>query len=295
MLHYLAMGTHAVQKVVAVRDAIDRLEWRVRIGTDFFGTNLARVFLSGWEGRVRFYRESAPSAKSITLRAHWLNPERGRFIAPQEQVFDFATELPHAALDRLDEFRSAGRLFARLEGKMLLIQKTESPDDRGRDWTQEVARFLGDPQRVMSTDIISEFFEMSRDAWCDEILGVLRPPGRHVIEVQAPSPSLANEGAVKVVSHLKEAQFAFDQGRWQETARVCYRALDELKGHAAAIEERYGQHAKGRVIDEIKAVCSICNPVRHAEAAEHDGLEFDRALAQHVLIAASSLTGLVFR
>ncbi len=289
------MGTHAVQQVVAVRDVIDRLEWRARIGTDFFGTNLARVFLSGWEGRVRFFREAAPSGKSITLRAYWLNPDRGRFFAPQEQVFHFATELPHAALDRIDEFRAAGRLFARLEGKMLLIQKMDSPDERGVDWTQEVARFLGDPQRVISTDIVSEFFEISRDAWCDEILGTLRTPGRHIIEVQAPAPSLANEGAAKVVSDLKEAQSAFDQGRWQEVARICYRALDELKGHVAAIEEHYGRHAKGRVLDQVKAIGSLCNPVRHADAPEHDGLQFDRALAHHVLIAASSLAGLVFK
>lgn len=85
---------------LTVRDAIDRLEWRVRIGTDFFGINVTRVFLSQWHGCVRFFRETAPSAKSVTLHARWTNPERGRFLAPQEQLFDFASASGSTAITR---------------------------------------------------------------------------------------------------------------------------------------------------------------------------------------------------
>jgi hypothetical protein len=154
---------------------------------------------------------------------------------------------------------------------------------------------LGDPLRSISSNIQSEPFELTRDLWCTEVLGMLRPPGRSIVEIVAAKAADLSERALHALTHLKDAQTAFDQGRWAETARTCYRGLEELKALTQSIETRYGRHGKGCVVEQIKAVCSLCNVERHGEVPHHDGLEFDRGLAQHVLACAWCIAGLVLQ
>ena len=288
------MGTHAISKVVAVRDAVDRLEWEARISTDFYGTNHAQIFLFRWDGRVRFYREPTQSKASLSLSAKWSNASAARLFSPGQQELHFTTELTPSALDRIEAFRGGGRIFARVEGMLFLVHKSGHTGASASEWAVELAQMLGDSRRSLGSTIVSEPLELSRDVWCGEILSVLRPPGRLITEIALPTVSAEGETALRAINHLKEAQLAFDHGRWAETARVCYCALEELKKASNEVSQRYGEYAKARLLDQIKAIGATCNVERHSEEVHHDGLEFDRALAAHVLASSWSVAGVFF-
>ncbi|WP_437613331.1 hypothetical protein WMF20_11850 [Sorangium sp. So ce834] len=279
---------------------MDYLEWQVRLATDFFGTKQDRAYALYWEGRASFSRDpiassliSAPGYPPMFLPARWTNRERaGRMMTPSEVVFEFVTDLPGDAFDRIERFRDSGRLYARIEGQLAVVRK-EGYRASTQPFHDLAAVMWGD--RVPAADIRTEPFELTRDTWCQQILAVIRPPGRYVVEVATPTGSPVDETAKRALDHLAAAQRAFSEGHYSEVARVCYRALDELNQFGQKVDERYGKFGRDRILEQVKTIKSLCNPERHGSQPHHDGLEVDRILAQHVLATTSSLAGVVLR
>jgi hypothetical protein len=299
------MGTIAIKSASAVRDAVDRLEWRVVTATDFFGSRIDRAFVIHWEGAIAFYRHAVPKGADmgsqtakLSLVARWTNRERSaRLHTPTEATFEFVTEIPGEALDRIEHFRDGGRLHARLEGKLFVIQEERESKKTGhRPWIDDALRLMADYDRMPCVDLRSESFELTRDTWCTEILATLRPPGRFVVDVRVPIGQAHEDGAKRALDHIRDAQKTLDEGgRDGEVGRICYRALDELRKLVDGVEERYGKFGKERLIAQIKETKSLCDPERHGESPHHDDLKFDRPLAQHVLAVTSSIAGVVLR
>jgi hypothetical protein len=295
------MGSHYIKSVAAVRDAVDRLQWEARISTTF-GPEPA--FIVHWEGNivfsgdpVRSHHGQGLSTSRRTLPARWANRETSaRVLRPDESKFEFVTELPGEALDRIESFRDGGRLFARLEGKLFIVSRNPGHRDQPQmPWLDDVVDIMGRGNRPWSDDVRSEPFEL-REVWCSQVLGTLRPPGRFVLDLQVPTASPEGEVAQRALAHLDEAKKTFTEGgREGEVGRVCYRALDELRKLVDRVEPRYGRFARDRIAGQIKETQSICNPERHGDRPEHDDLTFDRALAQHVLAVTSSIAGVLLR
>ena len=296
------MGSHHIKSCLAVRDAVDRLHWEVLISTSDLSRDQA--FVVHWEGCIVFAREqlpsnqgSAPSANRPTLPARWTNRENSsRLFGRGEVTFALVTDLPGDALQRIDSFRENGPLFARLEGKLVIVH--QGPGIGGkyeRPWLDDVAEIMGRGNRGWTNNVIGEPFNL-RDIWCTQVLATLRPPGRFFLEVRVPLGHPHEEAAKRAVAELAKAQKAFDEeGRYSEVARACYVALEELRKLADRIEDDYGKFARGRFLDQIKETMSLCDPERHADRPHHDGLVFDRTLALHVLAVTSSIAGVVLR
>jgi hypothetical protein len=293
------MGT-SIKSVTAVRDAIDRLEWRVAIGTGFFGTIPIQAFAFHWDGRVVLHRPGVPGDEGrLSLGARWANRDRSQsFRVPDETIFEFATDLPGLSLDRIEALRSGGRLQASLEGRLFVIYREEHVKKSAapRPWVDDTLNMLAGPgARVPCASVSSENFELHRDLWCNEVLARLRPPGRFILEVQVPLGHAHEEPGKRALAHLAEAQKMLDEGRDGEVARLSYRALDELRKVADRIEERYGAFGRDRIVAQIKETKSLCDPERHGDAPHHDDLKFDRPLAQHVLAMTMSIAGVLLR
>src|SRR5688572_18551599 len=84
------MGTHAIERIRAVRDAVDRIEFTVRVATDFFGTPL-HAFALHCDCVAAFYREPVPpltmlgpSAPRVTLPTRWTNRAQSARMHVQE-------------------------------------------------------------------------------------------------------------------------------------------------------------------------------------------------------------------
>lgn len=273
------------------------------VATDFFGTLANQAFAFHWDGRVVFsvtaHGGHGPPEGRLALVARWTNRnDSGRFQVPRETLFEFATDLPGDALDRIESFRDGGRLYARLEGRLFVIYRDEHvpKSSTTRPWVDDAVALLGQSQRTPCADVSSEVRELTRDVWCTEVLATLRPPGRFVFDVRVPIGDADEEGAKRALAHLAEAQKTFDEGgRDGEVGRICYRALDELRRLADHTEKRYGMFGRDRLIAQIKETKSLCDPERHGDSPHHDDLKFDRPLAQHVLVVTSSIAGVLLR
>ncbi len=296
------MGTHTIEHVQPFCDAVNGIRWHVRIATDFLTTEPRRAYVLQWDGLVSLYRESVPSTTTVgadhprlTLSTRWANRNwSSRVHSPSDVRFEFVTDVSHEALDAIEEFRASGRLYARIEGILIVIFRglTDGVDN----WAEGIKTLMGDNSSTHGQPIISEPLELTRDRWCAQILAMLRPPGRHVIEVQLPLASANDDNstaAKNAIMRLTEATEAFKYGRYSDVARISYQVLDELRKASAGIMDKYGMFAHKRINDELKALCSICNPTRHAEEPAHDGLSVDRALAQYVLVGSQNLAGLI--
>lgn len=303
------MSTTTIIAVTPIPDIVDRFEWTVRLGTGFWGLAPRRAYVLFWDGRIAFYLEpvpvgSMPAALPVRmLPTRWTNRDStARLFLPRETNFKFETDLPGNALQRLEEFRNGARLYARLEGKLVAAAQPEGIEREAAEHSgvdslgllRDLSDVMGEPgRRVHGTDIRSEPFELTRDFWCETVLGTLRPPGRVVLEFVAGPPS--QEQATAAAAHWREAQKALDHGRHEEVARLCARALEELNKLLDAIEVRYGRFGRDRLAEQIKSTKSLCDPVRHAERPHHDGLQVDLPLARHLLAVTASLIAVACR
>jgi hypothetical protein len=296
------MARCIINSVRAVPDAVDRLMWDVDVRTDFYISTFQLGYALFWEGHVVFWRESVPAGSMpgpqtprMTLPARWMNRDTAaRFTAPQERRFEFAADLPGTALDRIEDFRGGGRLYARLEGKLAVI--FVEPPRQGGDLVGpmllELGRTLVDSGREHAATVCSDPKELSRDTWCDEVLAKLRPQGRHVLEVTVPIGAAAGDAAAAALQHQRAAQRSFDGGRYDEAVRDCARALEHTTSLLDRAEASYGRSGRERIADQIKTTKSLCDPAPLAEKVNQGRHRVDRALAHHVLIATSSLLGL---
>ena len=293
---------HYITSVTAIRDAVDQLSWEAKVATPDIARE--RAFIVHWEGHVAFSREpvprnhgSASPGARPTLQARWTNREdSSRILAPGELTFKFITDLPGDALARIDAFRENGRIFARLEGKLVVINPRSGVQNPAMPpWLDDITDIMSRGNRPWVDNVFSEPYDL-REAWCTKILPTLRPPGRVLLELRVALAHPHDETAKRLVALLNEAQGAFDiGGRDGEVGRICYRAIDELRKLVDLAEPRYGQYARDRLGDQIKALGSICNPERHGDRPEHDGLVFDHAMALHVLTATMAVAGVLLQ
>lgn len=207
------MGRTIITEVRPVKDAIDRISWTVEIATDFWGTAPDRAFAFDWIGDIAFYREHVPANTTrgpqtprLTLPARWRRTQYdAQLHVPAAKPWTFETQIPPTALDALEAFRQSGRLYARLEGEALMVV------GGSQGWLDELANIMGAGRRIPTVTIRSESYELTRDLWCQEVLAVLRPPGRFVIEVSVPRATAINELGERAMQRIAAAQGALDE------------------------------------------------------------------------------------
>lgn len=297
------MARHIINNVQAVSDAVDRLVWEVDVGTDFFGTHYQLAYALFWDGQVVFWREPFPPGNTPgpqtprkNLAARWVNRDvSARMTVPNPRRFEFASDLPGDALDRLDDFREGGRLFARVEGKLVLVIAEPSREGQGsvvNDMLFDLGQLMTSSNRLHSTAICTDPKELSRDTWGDAILAKLRPQGRHVLEVTIPIGSTAGDVAAVALQQQRAAQRAFDEGRYEETMRACAHVLDQINLLLNRADAAYGKLGLAHIGSQIVAAKSLCDAAHLAGKSGGDGVRADRTLAHHVLIVTSSLFAL---
>lgn len=289
------MVADTIEAVRAVRDAVDRLEWRVRLVAEWDRPQ-AELFILDWDGDIAFCTERVDPCSSsgrgprLTLPARWLKHDRLPHVrASSETTCVFATALPRDALDRIESLRDGGRLFARLEGWVTIVRRREAVNPSG--WLQGFVALAGDRQERRPM-IRTESFELTRDLWCTEVLATLRPPGRHVVEIACPAPT-AGSGNQSVTVLLAKAQRAFATHQTEETLRLAYLVLEELRPSYDKLHGRYGKLIRDRVEADLKALMAICNAERHSGKPEYVDCKTDYKLAQYVLIGTQNLAALV--
>ena len=292
------MARSIIGNVHAVPDAVDRLAWEVDVRTDFFTSRHQVGYALFWEGQVTFWRESVPAGSMPgpqtprkSLPARWANRDKSaRFTVPNEHHFEFATDLPGDALEKIEAFREGGRLYARIEGTLgvVLVEPRKGEELVGA-MLMDLGRVLVDSSRAHTAQVRTDPKELSRDSWCDDVLGKLRPQGRHVVEVTVPIGSIFGDAAAAALEHQRAAQRHFDAGRYEETVHVCARALDQTSGLLDKIQTNYGNRGRESVAQQIEAIRSVCDPALPAQRSPHGALRVDRALAQYVLIATSAV------
>ncbi len=308
------MGTTKINKVGAVKDAVDRLEWEVAVATDFFGPTSNQAFALAWDGYVHL-SDGLEGGRGLRLLARWTNRcTAARFSMPGSINFTFATDLPSGVLDRIEDFRDGRRLHARLEGNLFVLYKTAINDTKTdqEPWIDYACNLADNNNRQqLCTKVSSDSMELTHHLWCKEILEILRPPGHEILEVRLPSEPTNEEKAQRALNHLKEAQSAFDEGRYAETARLLYmasEALNELEDYInARFNARYASVIIKSIRDQKKSVRTICNLERHNQKqdssvevpnTEQDdnlkvkGDKIDRPMAHHLLISMKSLAAI---
>ncbi len=172
---------------------------------------------------------------------------------------------------------------------MSLLSKEVHASGKDGEWLESLIRLFGDHSRTISQNVWSDSLELTRDAWSNDVLGVLRPHGRYIFEITVPLGTSNEEIAARAVAHISEAKRAFEDGRYRDVAKSCYPALEELQKLGDRVETRYGSFGKDRALEQIKALRSFCNPARHASKTDREDVSYDRALGQHVLNSTISL------
>ena len=293
------MSSTVITHVEAHKDAVDRLDWRLRTSIERGERIRERVHLLRWSGTLKFYRPSrvgsgasGPHEAHLTLPATWVHLPQDTYTWTLNDIsFVLSTRLFGDALDRIERFRQGGQLYVRVVGHFYMF--VAAADRSQANLSQEVEDWH-DPRVTTTYEVRSDDFEMSRDRWSTEVLTKLRPPGHRILELSLPSIEAEHEGGQRALRYLKEAQAAFDRGQYDVVASRAYRAIDGLHQAQERFEKHYGKFGARQINVQIKAFKSLCNTERHSEAEHHDGLKFDRVLAHHALIGAQDILGVLF-
>lgn len=290
-----------IKEVRVEQDLVDRLVVRVEVPPSALAQGRHHVLL-GFDGVLAFYRtENHPHATVPpyrTLPAKWRWPSVLNSVSfrsgPTVRFIEFDAPISREALARLDEFREGGSLHARIEGSVQVLSPKvpERGEASGTSplWIHGVGDLLSSDPGPAPIALTTETFELHPAKWSDLVLCKLRPPGHFVLEVNASSATGVGE---EVLEKYQKARAAFDEGRWDETARLVYIALEGMKAQVANIER--AQFVKDQLINRIKAVNALCNRERHRDRSDEEPLRFDRSLAQDALMSAASLMALLYR
>lgn len=290
------MSTSRIIRVDAVTGLVDKLMWTVAARADFWGAPPHLGYLAlDWVGRVVLSLVPGAPTNAPALVAAWVQREHvTRTFANDDLSLSFETPLPGDALDRVERFRDGGPLFAHVEGSFFVLQfEGESSPRPPLDRAVAVFNQLTQRKTALWTNLVrTEPFELTRDQWAAGVIPALRPPGRVVLEVRLPAVAGDEEIARRALGHIDAAQAAFDVNNTGETARLVYRAIDELLQLEHAVERRYGEFMRKRLSDQAKSIKSLCDPERHGERPSGPTGAVDRPLAQHLLVTAKALASL---
>jgi hypothetical protein len=176
-----------IKQVEPVPGLIPMLRFTTSIRVDV-GQPLTRLFLTKWIGDVGLTTRPEggglmpPGPNKLMLPATWTSePEGSRIFSGQDHVAVFMSAVTPQTLDAIERFRNGGRLFARLQGKLqaFLLGRHDAPRNIA---LEELLTMLTDPGRGLWHNALSDTLELSRDLWCTDVLSVLRPPGRVMLE-----------------------------------------------------------------------------------------------------------------
>lgn len=284
-----------IKKVEPVTGLIPSLRFTTNIRIDDPHTD-ARLFVAKWIGEIGFTKSQEPTngmsptgPNKLVLPARWSSePHATRSWARSDTAATFECDVPPAVVDAIDRFRDGGRLFARVQGK-LQIWPTGSP---GTDVNEVLSNILGgitDPMRIIWFDIWGDSIELTHHVWCEEILPALRPPGRVVFEAVLPPSTPTEEHGRRALDHLDAAQRAFDEGRYEESARLVYKAGEALQPLGKAVESRYSEYTQRRVAEANSAIQALANSDRHDATKGGGRHDTDRLMAQHLITSMKSL------
>jgi hypothetical protein len=284
----------SIKKVEPVLGLIPKLRFATTLRLDA-GPPRERLFIAKWIGEIGFtcHAEDAdypPGPKKLVLNAHWESePEGSRLLSHSDKPSTFTCDLGPGILDAIERFRDGGRLFARLQGK-LQVFFLKAHDAPLESVLTEVLISAGNDRRTLWQELRGDPFELTRDAWCGEILSKLKARRRVVFEATLPEATALEEHGRRALDHLDKADGAFDDGRYEEAVRLAYMAAEALQQLSAAVEKRYGKLAQKSIANQTSALRTLCNPERHDESkVDADGHEIDRLMAMHVLASMRSL------
>ena len=290
---------NVIRSVVAEASVIDSLSWTVALQIDI-GVATQRVFIPKWNARMVFHKnEMTPvtmpprGPEVLELRAIWSSDVRdSRWFSRIDRNVEFRTELAGDAVERIERFRCGGPLFVRLESQ---AQVLVLPQGDAAEIASAIATAYTDPGRVIWVDVLSESLD-ARDIWLRNVIAVLRPPGRVLLEVAVPSCITDEPNAHRALAALEKADSEFSIGRYEEVANHVYKALEALQPLLHLVSSASGDMVRGRIKDQGSALAGIANEVRHDEAKLKRAVaKVDRALAQHLLISAKSLAAVIMR
>jgi hypothetical protein len=289
--------TCIIKKVEPIPGLVPSLRFATSVRLDFGQAN-ARLFVLKWVGEIGFTRQPeqggsmAPAGPGkLVLPATWASEVDGhatKRLSGVELHANFTCEMTPTILDGVERFREGGRLFARVQGKFqaLVLGTYQSPT---QEVLTEIIGGLTNPQVTVWTEACGDSFEVTRDVWCMEILPVLRPPGRVILEAALPALHAEEDHGRRALSHLDAAQRAFDEGRYEETARLVYKAGEALQQLGSNVEACYGDLAKSSIAKQNSALQALCHPERHDESKVVGGHDTDRPMALHLLTSMKSL------
>lgn len=291
------VNTCVIKRVEAIPGLLPSLRFTTSLRLEF-GRSNSRLFVMKWIGEIGFARRPEqgggmmPSGpEKMVLPALWASETDGhitKHLSGTEMHATFTCNVTPSILDGLERFRDGGRLFARVQGRCqaLVLGTYNTPFEQVLG---ELVSAFTDPQRMVWTEAWGDSYELTRDLWCAEILPILRPPGRVVLEATLPALLPDEEHGRRALGHLDAAQRAFDEGRYDEAARLVYRAGEALQQLSAHVESRYGDLAKGSIARQNAALQALCHPERHDDSKVVGGHDTDRPMALHLITSMKSL------
>lgn len=288
-----------LKAVQAIRGAVDELVWTLEVSQVGWGQEDIRLI--AWEGDVAFYQkpvmEGHGSPKrhqhsGLLLPARWL-PGRGDTepLGHSSKLdLTFVTQLPVGALGRLEERRDGSVWHVRLEGSFFVL--LAGMTTRGEELHPAIIHQF--TQRLsLQDELRSPTWNVPRDTWADA-LRTLRREHRFMVEVAYPVDQVPDALHEVLPKKLAKAQAAFDDGRYDEVARLVYVVHDWLNKNSAGMKDRYGDAFGKFVAGTVKSLKTVANPERHGELPELVG-RTDRALAQYLLASTQTLVAVYFQ
>lgn len=290
------MTTCTIKKVEPALGLIPRLQFTTNLRFDA-GQAHERLFLAKWVGEISFTRTAEVGMQplgpnKVVLPAKWASEaDSSRALSHSDVAATFSCDLPPTILDSLESFRDGGRMFARVQGEFQVLF-LDSYDASFEVVLTRLVEFLTNHQRVLWQRVWGDSIELTRDLWCTEILPRLRPPGRFVLEGSLPKTQAEEEHGRRALAHLMDADRAFDEGHYDEAARLVYKAGEALQQLGSAVEARYGELAQKAIARQNSALQALCHPERHDESKVNGGHDTDRAMAAHLITSMKSLASI---
>jgi hypothetical protein len=291
---------HDIKTVAPETGPIDSIVWTAEVRFDY-GPEAQVLSLQGWKGVVALYHEPVrtgslpgPGPGKLTLAATWESEhEHSQMFSNSTATMRFRTALPGDALDRIEQFRAGGRLFARLEGKLRFFALGPIDAD-ARTRIEALLACYDVGRKSIWNDLWGDSLELTRDLWTGTVLPVLRPPGRVVLEAALPKVESDQEAARRAFAYIAKAQASFDEGRYEPVGAAIYKALEALQTLFAHTDAAYGPTIRGFVKTEVGALSALANEVRHDEAKmKRPTSDIDRTLALHLLTATKSVAAVI--
>lgn len=286
--------TLIIKRVEPIVGLVPALRFTAALRLDL-GEATSRLFVAKWIGDVGLTRQPegpglVPAGPTKLVQpATWLSePEGSRRFSSTDGMATFTCEMTPSIIEAIERFREGGRLFVRLQGKF----QTFSVGVTGVTEQAAIGLFLRpllDFRYGLWLDLASDSYELTRDLWCAEILPALRPPGRVILEAQLPLAVADEEHGRRALGHLDVAQRAFDEGRYEEAARLVYKAGEALQQLGSVVQARYGDLAQSSIAKQNSALQALCHPERHDESKVVGGHDTDRPMALHLITSMKSL------